>query len=145
MPWIFTYGSLMNPHHFFRILKTNIRGEKAHILGYQRIFSEPGTADIRPSTTSSKVHGIAYLLKPNQFRELDSYEGVPAGYYNRIKVVFHTQKWTQEGFAYQKAYPAPPHRPPPAYLKVIVDGLRYHGYSEALIQQAIGLDENTIV
>ena len=135
MPWLFTYGSLMNPRQFNKIAGKWKYAKKAKLYGYQLVFTGKGSADIVPAEQKNCVYGVAYEISEHQLVKLDRYEGVPSGFYYRKTVHVEFPSRTRLAFAYMKTQKTALRHPPSRYCKQLISGLRYHGYGEAIIRE----------
>jgi len=134
LPWLFTYGSLMNPQRFNKIAGNWKYARKALLYGYQLIFSGEGSADIILAEPKSYVYGVAYQISDQQLGKLDRYEGVPNGFYHRKKVQVEMPSRKHSAYAYLKSQKSSLRRPPSRYVKLVISGLRFHGYDEDVIR-----------
>jgi gamma-glutamylcyclotransferase (GGCT)/AIG2-like uncharacterized protein YtfP len=135
MPWLFTYGSLMNPQRFREIAGKWIFARKAKLHGFHLVFSGKGSADIVCGETNSVVYGVAYEVTDRQLNALDNYEGVPVGFYTRKKILIEMKSRRHEAFVYVKTKKVENKNPPSRYMKQIVAGLRFHGYEESIVRE----------
>ena len=134
LPWLFSYGSLMNPQQFNKIAGKWQYARKALLYGYQLVFSGEGSADIILADPKSCVYGVAYEISAQQLGKLDRYEGVPDGFYFRKKVQVEMTSRKHSAYAYLKSQKSGFRRPPSRYMKLLISGLRFHGYGEGVVR-----------
>ncbi len=86
---------------------------------------------------SGEVWGVAYLCNSQAMKELDRYEGVATGHYQRLPVEVATRSGEPiQAVAYVAgaAFVVEGARPSDEYLRLILDGARHHGLPEDYIR-----------
>ena len=135
MPLLFAYGSLMNPRQFKKVVGRWNYARKAILRGYRLVFSGQGSADILCTSDADQVYGVVYEITPRQLDLVDNYEGVPEAFYRREQVTIALPSREHVANVFVKAKKEAFKRPPSRYLKQLIEGLRFHGYSEQIVNE----------
>ena len=135
MPWLFAYGSLTNPQQFKKIAGKWKYARKAILPNYRLVFSGRGSADILHAPDSAQVYGVLFEISEQQLGLLDRYEGVPTGFYRRERVTVKLPSRERSAYVFVKEKKEPFKHPSSRYLKQLVEGLRFHGYSDTIIKE----------
>jgi hypothetical protein len=124
----------------------------AWIDGYRLCFDIPvgpgerGVANLSVDPTT-RTHGVAYLLTPEDAMRLDLTEGVPQGLYFREDVAIGTAAETLAGFTYRSRMTTTGRKPSARYLDILLNGARTNGlpaeYVTVLESFALAFDERT--
>ncbi len=113
----------------------------SRLVGYRLAFNKeaPGGrayANLIPDP-SGEAWGVAYLCNPQAMTELDRYEGVATGHYERLPVEVTTRSGeTIQAVAYVAgaAFVVDGAKPSGEYLRLVLDGARHHGLPEDYIR-----------
>lgn len=142
----FAYGSnLDRPRKEARTGRIR-EAKKARLLDYRLAFNKKAThggvfANIVPHV-GSVVWGVVYRCRPDSLDELDKYEGVSSGDYERIPVVVElADSTTVQAITYtacEKSICAEG-IPSKSYLRLIMNGARGHCLPNEYIEQILKL------
>jgi len=140
--WYFAYGSNLSIDQKERRTGRIREARRVCLLGHRIVFNKLGSdgtgkANINPDRTHA-VWGVAYLCSPRALTEMDDYEGVAGGHYNRKTVQVRCESGEAlEAVTYVagERYVQSPISPTPKYLHQIVSGARNHGLPEDYIQE----------
>lgn len=104
------------------------------LIGYRFQINDRGFATVVPAPGST-VHGLLWVVGPEQEAALDRYEGVAGNFYVKRKVVVHTgDGFSTEALVYLAA-DSEPGVPNPGYLERIVYWGRRHGFPGEYLEE----------
>jgi len=139
--WYFAYGSNLSVAR--KVVRTGAISQAipSRLHGYRLAFNKeaPGGrayANVIPDP-SGEVWGVVYLCNHPAMMELDRYEGVATGHYERLPVEVATRSGERmQAVAYVAgaAFVVDGAKPADEYLRLILDGARHHGLPEDYIR-----------
>ena len=147
--WYFAYGSNLSKgrkEDRTDLIRCSLR---ARLKGYRLAFNKKATkggvyANI-VSKAESEVWGVIYLCDPEAMAELDRFEGVMGGHYERMPVTVELDDGTQqsaETYVAGSRYIGSDEKPSDDYLHYILTGANEHGlpieYIEKIQKLALG-------
>jgi len=142
--WYFAYGSNLDPERFRERVGDFSARRRAilhnHALRFSgEVTSEGGGGAIIESSPGSRVYGGVYLLERAQLEKMDEIELGPDNDPAQ-RAARHTVALDCRGQAlYAEVYvvPAPEvyRAPSPRYLQHIIEGLRWFGYDDSVVEQ----------
>lgn len=139
--WYFAYGSNLLIDQKVERTGQIRQAVLCCLEGFRFAFNKRGSggqiyANIIPDD-NARVWGVIYLCDPKAIEEMDRYEGVSSGHYERVLVVVTNDSGQSiEAIAYiaGEDFLCDPGKPKAVYLKKIVTGARYHELPEAYIK-----------
>jgi gamma-glutamylcyclotransferase (GGCT)/AIG2-like uncharacterized protein YtfP len=139
--WYFAYGSNM-----FIDQKEGRTGRirqaiRCRLMGFRFAFNKRGSgrqvyANIAPDD-AAEVWGVIYLCNLKAIQEMDRYEGVAGGNYERILVTVEKESGEKvEAITYVAggAFVCNPGNPSVEYLERIVSGARHHSLPDQYVR-----------
>lgn len=109
--------------------------KRAELHGWRLIFNVQSgrwggsTANIQKTgNPNNVVYGVIYQIAIQKLNVLTTYERVQP---QEVTVVFQGGEVTANTYVFHGIGNS--RRPPEAYIRVMIDGLRQHGYSEEII------------
>ncbi len=131
----FAYGSNMSASVMRRRVGKWTYERNASAVGYKLVFSSYGFADIIKSSGSS-APGVLYELDESQMNKLDEKEDRHyMKLYRRGKIRVRVGGKIVGAIAYVKMKRTPFHTPNKHYLKLILGGLKSHGYGKGVTRR----------
>ena len=138
--WYFAYGSNLKRSHLRKIIgewkQEHCAVLKNFALSFAKGYSkyQSGYANIKPHP-DMQVEGVVYLITEQQFKKLDAYEEVVLGVYRRALVIVETNENSFSATTYKMNKEICLLSPSSYYLKIVLNGLREHGYHENIIKK----------
>ncbi len=139
--WYFAYGSNLSVAR--KVVRTGAirQAIPCRLIGYRLAFNKeaPGRRAYANLVRdpAGETWGVAYLCDSQAMEELDRYEGVAAGHYERVPVEVSTRSGETIGavaYLAGAAFIVDGAEPSDEYLRLIVDGARHHGLPEDYIR-----------
>lgn len=134
MPWYFAYGSNLNTKRLRDRVGNWQEAKKGILENYELTFDSRGFVDAIEKP-SGRVFGALYLLTAGQLNTLDKHEGVHRGIYRREVVKVRVNRELVNAIAYLRVVKTPFSTPSTQYLKLIITGLKEHGFDETVIEE----------
>ena len=138
--WYFAYGSNLKRSHLKKIIGEWKHEHCAVLKNFTLSFAKgygkynSGYANIKPHP-DTQVEGVAYLITEQQFKKLDAYEEVGLGVYRRASVIVETNVDSFSATTYKMNKEICLLPPSSNYLKIVLNGLREHGYNRYIIKK----------
>ncbi|MFQ3670783.1 MAG: gamma-glutamylcyclotransferase family protein [Verrucomicrobiia bacterium] len=130
----FAYGSNMNEDQFKGRCPSSHMECRAVLDNYRWIINERGVATVVKHEGAS-VHGVLYAITESDEKELDRWEGVAGGCYNKDWLLVRTDLGdTVEALVYVDPR-TNPGRPKKGYLEKVLAGARLHDLPEAYLRE----------
>lgn len=131
--WYFAYGSNLFVDQKEERTGRIRRAVRCRLAGFRFAFNKRGNcgqvyANIVPDEPA-EVWGVVYLCNPQAIRDMDRYEGVSSGHYERIPVTVEGETGEKiEAITYVAGddFICEPGKPSDVYLGKIVTGARHH-------------------
>jgi len=127
----FAYGSNMNPAQMKRRCPDSRALAKARIRGYRLTINARGVATIVPDETAS-VSGILWKISKTDEFNLDHFEGVKAGKYEKKKMRISVGKDSASALVYVDCV-SDAGIPREGYLEKIIFGAKFFGLGRKYI------------
>lgn len=138
--WYFAYGSNLKRSHLRNIIGEWKQEHCAVLKNFALSFAKgycrykSGYANIKPHP-GMQVEGVAYLITEQQFKKLDVYEEVGLDVYRRALVIIETNEDSFSATTYEMNKEICLLPPCSNYLKMVLNGLREHGYNKNIIKK----------
>lgn len=138
MVWYFAYGSNLDQDAMRRVVGGWREVKPAVLRGFRLVFNvysvswKGGVANV-VEDSSGVVYGAAYQLEEEQLSRLDKHLGVPNQWVRR-KTVIEIEGRPVEAFIYVGANPRKYFQPSPAYISMMLRGLRRLGYGGDVLE-----------
>jgi cation transport regulator ChaC len=147
--WYFAYGSNLFVDQKVERTGPIRKADRCRLAGFRFTFNKRGNkgqvyANIVPDK-SAEVWGVVYLCNPQAIRDMNDYEGVASGHYERILVTVERESSAKiEAITYVAGedFVCDPGKPSDEYLRKILAGACRHSlprkYVEAIEALARG-------
>jgi len=140
--WYFAYGSNLFIDQKEKRTGRIRKSVRCRLPGFRFAFNKRGNggqiyANIVPDD-AAEVWGVVYLCNPKAIEEMDRYEGVASGHYERISVAVERQAGEKvEAITYiaGEDFVCEPGKPSKEYLLKIVSGARHHSLPDEYVAQ----------
>lgn len=138
--WYFAYGSNLLIDQKVERTGQIRQAVRCHLDGFRFVFNKRGSggqiyANIVPDNTQV-VWGVRYLCNRRAIEEMDRFEGVPIGHYQRVSVEVKNdfgESFSAITYVAGEDFVCAPGKPKEEYLEKILSGARHHQLPEAYI------------
>ena len=138
--WYFAYGSNLFIDQKEQRTGRIRQADLCRLPGFRFAFNKRGSngqiyANIVPDD-AAEIWGVIYLCDPKAIREMDRFEGVSSGHYERISVTVESESGEKvEAITYVAGedFVCEAGKPSPEYLHKIVSGARHHALPEVYV------------
>ena len=140
--WYFAYGSNLFIDQKEKRTGRIRQADRCRLSGFRFAFNKRGNGGqvyaniVRDD--SAEVWGVVYLCNPKAIEEMDRFEGVASGHYERIPVTVESKPGEQvEAITYVAGddFVCEAGKPSPEYLHKIVSGARHHSLPDEYVAQ----------
>ncbi len=137
--WYFAYGSNLNVDQLKARIGQWQLSKRALVRNYRMAFNVYSkkrngyTANLQASDNfEDTVSGVVYRISPIQLKELEKFEGIPAG---DVAVELEDGNEISHAKVFIWKTVEKEHEPPKDYRRLIEAGLQQHGYPDATIRK----------
>ena len=142
--WYFAYGSNLNIGQMMNRVGEWIVSKRAILKGYKLKFNVRSprwgglTANVvRTDNPDTKVYGALYRIPREKLNVLSTYEGIKP---TDIAVEADGENLRAKTYIFETSRVSG--KPPEVYLNVMLNGLRQHGYPDAVMEEARKVAQN---